>query len=429
MSSSRIHLLLSKLSTNRRTPKILLVAIIALFVLSIYPSMLTRFDPIALKERYERWNEERAKAQINLLEYAFFPDIDLYAYAGWEYIHGVSPDEINFEHPPLAKYLIGLSEAVFGNQNAIGGALGVGCLVVLYMLSKKSLRDELFALVPAYMLSLERIFVTSSSTSVLDVYLVFFLLASVFLLGEGQGLGRLVGGSIIFGLATACKLTALLALPVIAFSLLSRNKGIGLKRLLLFLSFGALTYSLCYVRFFTCGHTFEEFIHLQWRMLLFQREARHIFTYPTGRLLLTLLTGIVGPETRYFVVIEENQQAFSIATQHGIALAREFNPLTWPLSFSAAILAFYCGLKARRRDLIQSSVLALSFIFPFSLAHGFVWYYLPAFPFTFLLLTYFLTGRDRVERRRGPFTPLLLVYLTALFFWSRILKIPDFVAL
>jgi len=429
MPSPQIHLLLSKLGTNKATPKIVLVGIIALFVLSIYPNMLTRFDPIALKERYERWNEERTSAKINLLQFAMFPDIDLYAYAGWEYIHGVSPDEINFEHPPLAKYLIGLSETVFGNQNVIGGTLGVASLLVLYLLSKKTLRDELFALVPVYMLSLERIFVTTSATSVLDIYLVFFLVTSIFLLGEDQGLAKLVGGSIIFGLATACKLTALLALPAIAFSLLSRNKRTGLKRLFLLLFFAALTYSLCYARFFMCGHTFGEFIHLQWRMVLYQREARHLFTYPPGRLLLTLLTGIVGPETRYLVVIEENQQVFSIATQHGIALAREFNPLTWPVSFSAGILAFYCGLKDRQRDLIQSSVLALSFIFPFSLAHGFVWYYLPAFPFTFLLLTYILTGREGAERKRRRFTPLLLVYLIALLFWSRIPRTPDFIAL
>src|SRR5476651_258491 len=42
-------------------------------------------------------------------------DETVYAYASQDYLHGNDPTQINFEHPPLGKYLFSLSEVIFHN--------------------------------------------------------------------------------------------------------------------------------------------------------------------------------------------------------------------------------------------------------------------------------------------------------------------------
>lgn len=47
----------------------------------------------------------------------WMPDEQVYSSAGWHYVHGSV--DINLEHPLTAKYLIGLSELLFGGQTAV----------------------------------------------------------------------------------------------------------------------------------------------------------------------------------------------------------------------------------------------------------------------------------------------------------------------
>jgi predicted membrane-bound dolichyl-phosphate-mannose-protein mannosyltransferase len=56
-------------------------------------------------------------------------DSTLYTYVGYKYLTGTSPHLLNPEHPPLAKYMIGMSVMVFGN--AALGSLIAGILVLI----------------------------------------------------------------------------------------------------------------------------------------------------------------------------------------------------------------------------------------------------------------------------------------------------------
>jgi len=414
---------LSNLFGDKRVfSRLLLLGIIALFCLNVYPSLLTSFDYLALEQRYRNW-----MANPGDLKW-FITDSDLYAYAGWNYVNGVSPDKINFEHPPLAKYLIGLSAVVFGSPNAVGMALGAFSLLILYELSKKLLGRLLFSLVPVYMLSLERIFIVFSSTSMLDVYLVFFLLLSILLYSHKLKYVGVLGGSIALGLACACKLTALLAIPSLMIPLIIQRTRIPWKLILLGMLTAVLTYCSTYARFFVLGHGPFDFLELQWRMLTFQVARRYGESPPSGRLLLMLLTGIAGPETRNLIYVDEISSTITVVTKHGLAMVREFNILTWPLCFSGAVLSTYQAVRVRSTVLFQSCVYFFSFLIPFTVSQSFVWYLLPAFPIGLLLLTNNLKGI--VEKTGRPFSYIaFLAYLAALFAWSRFIAFPSFIEL
>lgn len=414
---------LSNITREKRAfSRLLLLGIIAVFCLNVYPALLTRFDYLALEERYRNWMANPGDLRW------FITDSDLYAYAGWNYVSGVSPDKINFEHPPLAKYLIGLSAVVFSNPNAIGVALGTFSLLILYELSKKLLGRSLFALVPVYMLSLEKIFITFSSTSMLDIYLVFFLLLSILLFSHPHKYVGLLGGSVTLGLACACKLTAFLAIPSLIVPLIVRRKKIPWKLLLLSVLVAALAYCSTYAWFFVLGHSPFDFLELQWKMLTFQAGRRYGESPPAGRLLLTLLTGIAGPETRNLIYVDEISNTITVVTIHGLSMVREFNILTWPLCFSGAVLSSYQAARTRNTVLLQSCVYFFSFLIPFTVSQSFVWYLLPAFPIGMLLLTNNL--KEIFEKTDRPVSYLVfLAYLAALFAWSRFIAFPSFIEL
>ena len=406
---------------NEVLSTILLLGIIALFCFNLHPSLSTRFDYLALERRYKNWMAN--PGDLNW----FMTDSDLYAYAGWNYVNGASPDEINFEHPPLAKYLIGLSAVFFNNPNVIGAALGVFSLLILYGFSKKLLGGSLFSLVPVYMLSLERLFIGFSSTSMLDIYLVFFLLLSLLLFSHSKDDIGVFGGAIALGLAGACKLSALLAAPSLAIPLIMRKRKRAWIFLLQIVLVAFLVYCFAYTWFFVRGHSLSDFFELQRRMFAFQFGRRYGDSYPPW-LLLTLLTGIAGPETRNLIYVDEVSNTINVVTKHGLSMASEFNVLTWPLSLSAAVLSLYQAVRRRNIVLLQPCAYFFSFLIPLTFSQSFVWYLLPAFPIGFLLLTNRLK-EIAGKSNRTIFLIAFTMYLIALLAWSRFLVLPSFIEL
>lgn len=424
-ADARIRLKSLFLNTPRNRlvlSRLVLLGIVVLFCCNVYPSVVATFDFSALEYRYQKWMAE--PGNLNWL----ISDSDLYAYVGGRYVKGVSPDEINFEHPPLAKYLIGMSILVFNNPNVTSALLGVASLLILYEISKRLLGRSMFALVPVYMLSLDRLFIDFSSMSMLDMYLAFFLLLSLLLISHPRSNSRLFAGMTALGLAAACKLTAILAIPSLAVQVIMTRRNVSWKLFALGASAAGLVYCLSYTWFFVLGHGLSEFLNLQWNMLMFQFGRRYGLPYPPGRLLLTFLTGIVGPETRNILYVDEVSKSITVVTTYGLAMAREFNPLTWPLCFSGTVMSLYESLKNRNVLRLQACILFFSFLIPFSFGQGFVWYLLPVIPIGFLLFTNVVKniGEGMSVKR---FLPALLIYLVALLVWSRLFAMPGFIKL
>ena len=143
---------------------IFFVLIIVVFIYRCNNLFYIQFEPKVILEDYS----------ISLHKGTVFSDDKLYALAGWRYITGNTPDTINFEHPPLAKYLIGLSELVFKNQAMMSLIFSIMTLFLVYLISKKILHIFPFTILPILILSMDKMYIQFSSFSMLDIYATFF---------------------------------------------------------------------------------------------------------------------------------------------------------------------------------------------------------------------------------------------------------------
>lgn len=103
-------------------------------------------------------------------------DPELFSVAGWHYVHGMSPEQINFEHQPLAKYFFGAMLLVF--PNAVPGQIILAFLIQLLILcfGKKLFRKSFWSAVPLFFLTNDRLFIEQMTKIQLDLMQVFWLL-------------------------------------------------------------------------------------------------------------------------------------------------------------------------------------------------------------------------------------------------------------
>lgn len=249
-------------------------------VYSYHAEYSSRYDPVYWKGRYLRsqWVVSDSPEPIG--------DDGLYAYAGWEYVHGRDPATLNAEMPPLGKYLIGLSILAFGNQNIFALLGGLLVLVVFYQLNQLVFKDSFLALLPVAAFSLEPLFWQQLRAPFLDLlYLLFLLLVFYFFLCR-----RLFLAAVFLGLMAATKASAstfILVGLTIALYLFSRKEWSLLKQCFLLLPISSVSFTLTYFRYFWLGHSLKEFLGVQkWILNFYQIGAKGVFAGVWSMLLM-----------------------------------------------------------------------------------------------------------------------------------------------
>jgi len=364
----------------------------------------------------------------NLSVESFISDPELYALAGWLYVHGVSPSEFNFEHPPLAKFFIGFSEILFQSPTAMNALFSLAALIVIYLLSIKLFGKTIFALIPVYMLSLEKLFISEARSSMLDIYSMFFVSLSVliFLYAiKNPKLFPLL--SIMIGLGVACKWeNAFIALAFIIFLSISKDwKKLGLFMSSLPLAF--LIYAGAYATYFLNGHSFLDFLALQVSMYKF--HSRVPFYEGALRIWWLLLTGIIGPETRTtFIVDEESGEIIKITVTKGLAITYSFNPLTWSISLLAMLICLFKAFSVK--ELRMLPLWFFSFMVPMSLGLVLEHHILTFMPSFILSIVYVLKdGYDKGNsKEKTILLAAIITYLIILTAW-RYTRIPSFITI
>jgi len=357
----------------------------------------------------------------------FVSDADVYALAGWLYVHGVPPSEFNFEHPPLAKFFIGISEVLFHSPTSMNALFGLAMLLVVYMLSIRLFGKTVFALIPVYMLSLEKLLLSVAKTSTLDIYSAFFISLSVLLFLFAVKNPKLFPAlSVVIGLGIACKYEAGFIIFVFIAFLLMDRAWMKLGYFMASLPLAVLTYAMAYTSYFLSGHSLLEFFAFQ--MSIYEFHSMNTISKCVFRVWPLLLTGILGPETRtIFFLDEKTGEIVKIVTIDGLAITYSFNPLTWSISAGAVL---WCLLKTLRvgEEFRVLPLWFMSFMVPFS--SGLVLeYHLIAFMPSFILgIAYILKDGYSKGGRRGKTILLaaIIVYLSALAVWHFI-TIPDFI--
>jgi len=410
------------------------MTLILLFILGLY--IYNVQNALFANKLDESWYAN-VQSRLSSIEKAETPSVEnlvfdpeLYALAGWLYIHGVPPSEFNFEHPPLAKFFIGISEVVFHSPTSMNAFFGLATLLVVYLLSIRLFGKTVFALIPVYMLSLEKLFLGAAQTSTLDIYSAFFISLSVLIfLYTVKNPELFPALSAVIGLGIACKWeVAFIILAFITFLLLDRA-WIKLGYFMASLPLALLTYTMAYTTYFLSGHSFLEFLALQ--MSIYKFYSMGAPTRGALTIWQLLLTGVIGPETRtIFFIDEKTSEIIKTVTVKGLAISRSFNPLTWSISVWAVLA---CFLKTFREN-VEYRVLSLwfiSFMAPMSFALFLDYHLIGLMPSFILSIAYtFRDGYSRGERHgRTMLLAAIITYLSALAVWHYVIKAPDFLAI
>ncbi|WP_455369896.1 phospholipid carrier-dependent glycosyltransferase [[Eubacterium] cellulosolvens] len=397
---------------------IFFVLIIVFFLYRCNNVFYIQFEPKVILEDYD----------ISIHKGTVFSDDKLYALAGWRYITGTTPDTINFEHPPLAKYLIGLSELLFKNQAMMSLIFSVMTLFFVYLISKKILHIFPFTLLPILILSLDKMYIQFSSFSMLDIYATFFTTTAILFLILNKNKWNFLFLYISVGLALSCKwITFFLIIVIPIYYFLNKNwENVKLYPLGLAIAF--LTYSATYFVFFLAGNSILDFIYLQLRILGFHQGMRiGMGSPPPFWILLNFLLGIEGPSEITVIHFDTVTKIFTFAPpEKGISLINTYNPLTWPLSFSAVILALIY-LFRENKEMFAIPLTFISLLIATSTGKPFVWYLLSGLPFAFISLVYVF---ERIYiKSENKITAKLIIagYVISIIVWSLFVDLPSYI--
>ena len=334
---------------------------------------------------FSNWKFYTAKFNPNVLEkiyrYSQFApdpndrkliieDNDLFAYSGYLYVKGVSPSVIQIEHPPLTKYIFGLSILFFDNPNVAQIFFGIGLLVVLYLIGYRVLRSHTWSLLPPLILSFDGNFQNQFRLSYLDLSHAFFISCAIlFFLKSASNKRYYLLTSIFLGAALMSKYMGFVIVPLLFFYTFFARKE----------DFKKFTYSLIlvptiYLLNFTAlflrgGNIFYNFfdLHLQ----IFRLYRSYLPDYPWGEIWRLLATG-------QWRVWFGNSQFIRVS---------EWN-IFWPLTLLSLIITVFMIKKSKNEAFILVTLFSLLYLFTSSFHVIFPRHLLIYLPFGYLLLTF-----------------------------------------
>lgn len=220
-------------------------------------------------------------------------DSFLYSYVGYRYINGANPSLLNPEHPPLAKYLIGLSIRMFGNEHSIGIAIALISLALVAVISYQITGSLLSAGVSFFLTSIFPLFMDQVTHGPqLELYQLFFFLLVIHFLLMWQKKKRsslLIGAGICFGLLLSIKTFLPFFVLFSVWMLISFWKQ--WKVILLVGIVGLVTFILTYYQYFAMGGTLRTFLGLQKYIVTFYGHSSIPLFEFAGNYLRLIFTG------------------------------------------------------------------------------------------------------------------------------------------
>lgn len=121
---------------------------------------------------FSQWNIPNSTRGIS--------DGELYKFVGYRLVEGENPFYLNFEIPPLGKYLYGLAEKTTGNPYLISVSLYLLSALLVYLLSRDLHKDKRLNLIVLLLFITTPFVATQIRETMLDLPLMFFYLLHVF---------------------------------------------------------------------------------------------------------------------------------------------------------------------------------------------------------------------------------------------------------
>ena len=153
-------------------------------------------------------------------------------------------------HTPLAKLGMVAGMLIFGENSfgwrIPGALLGVGSVLLTYLLAKELFKDEVTGLLAAAILSLDGLALVMSRIGMNDSYVLFFALLSIYLFTKQKDFAS----SLSFGLALASKWSAIWVIPILFILWLWRKNRFNVSMFIYFLLLPITVYLLAYLPMF-----------------------------------------------------------------------------------------------------------------------------------------------------------------------------------
>ncbi|MDP3998069.1 MAG: NTF2-like N-terminal transpeptidase domain-containing protein [bacterium] len=234
----------------------------------------TPYDISYWKDRFEhsQWQLPLSKRGIG--------DDSLFSYVGYQLINGADPAGVNAETPPVGKYLIGFSIAIFKNPVYYAFFFGIGTIFLYHLVLKNFFKEGKILLFLPALIFLDPLFFSQLFPSWLDIVQLFFLLANLTLFlkfsqtpKNKKSLGLIIASGVTLGLFAESKLPILLPAVLLLEIIYLLSKRF-LKESVIFLSAIIAAIILSYGRYFLLGHSLIDFIKLQKYIIFFYLQSK-----------------------------------------------------------------------------------------------------------------------------------------------------------
>jgi len=321
----------------------------------------------------------------------------------WEWWN-TPPEGFAYEwtHPPVAKLGMVLGMALFG-QNSFGwripGALlGVGSVLLVYLLAKQIFDDEVIGLLSAGAFSLDGLALVMSRIGMNDSYILFFALLSVYLFMRKKDFWS----ALFFGLSVASKWSGIWAAPILFVLWLRRKKKFDIKLFAYFLIIPFAVYLLSYLDMFLTGHSLTIWWGMQEQMWWYHTGLKATHPYSSMWWSWPILL-------RPIYLYTSDEVGGWVARIYAMG-----NPIVFWFGLVSIITSAVTAFVERNKNLGLVVFSYLIFFAPWALSPRimFLYHYLPSIPFLAIATGYVL--------RRNPkliFTYSLICLLVFIYFY------------
>lgn len=391
-----IQMKLPKLSINPQRAKLILILIL------LFAFVTRTFDLWSPKSEY-----------FDEVYHAFTARVILHGDPkAWEWWN-TPPAGFAYEwtHPPLAKLGMVSGMLLFGENSfgwrIPGALLGVGAVLLVYLLAKELFKDEVTGLLAAGVFSLDGLALVMSRIGMNDSYILFFALLSIYLFMKQKDFLSAVS----FGLAMASKWSALWVVPILFVLWLRRTNKFKLLTFVFFLLLPFTVYLLTYLPMFLTGHNLSIWWGMQEQMWWYHTGLRATHPYSSSWWEWPLLI-------RPIYLYTSNEIGGMVARIYAMG-----NPLVFWFGLASVILSFIYSYVEKNKNLAFVVFAYLIFFVPWAISPRimFLYHYLPSIPFLAIATAYLLRRTPKLIF--GYFLICLLVFLYFYPHWAG-LQIP-----
>lgn len=349
----------------------MLKGLLLVFICSVYLLMLALFKQEIFFYRYDDSLTEKYLRSQDIYDYTgteriILSDNDIYLGAGYLYATGADPAKVDFQHPPLIKYLFGFSSLYLGNPYLIQIFFGFLLICLTFFLAFKYSGSTLVSFLAVALLILDPLMIDVSSQAFLDLGLSVFTMLYIISLIYYPKKYLLQG--IFLGLAAASKFWSIALffffIPHL-YKLYLKDK-LDFKKISLSLVIASLVFLSTYIISFIYNNGMFNFLFFILKQLNFM--LHHTSSSYPGSNTLLFLTG-------YFFSWWDSREILRYDT---------WSPL-WPALFVTAIYSLKDFRKFKMPDLIK--IIPIVYLLYINTQASFTRYFILALPYFYIIFS------------------------------------------